>query len=262
MCGRALSVVSGSFLALCLCAAPAESQEGTVYLQVDYMKASSPEYVQIESSIWKPIHEERIRRGQLRSWALYGVRFGDRHAYDYVTINVATDLDHFDGWGASFQDIARAAHPGKDLAEITNTLRTREVVRSELWRLSETLEPQQFGSEPPAEYLQVAFMDVPAAGVAEYLRLERDVWKPIHRASVGRGASAGWGVYELLWPGGSRAAYNFAALNSHSRLAPWPFAELVAAAHPGVPVEEVIAQTSEARDMVATLMLYLVDATR
>ena len=64
----------------------------TLYSQLDYMKATSPDYVDIEMDFWKPIHEARIAAGELQAWTLYGVRFGERTEYDYVVVNVYRGL--------------------------------------------------------------------------------------------------------------------------------------------------------------------------
>jgi hypothetical protein len=47
------------------------------YLEVDYMKVQPgkhSDYVRVEHEIWKPLHQERIGKGELRSWGLYGLR--------------------------------------------------------------------------------------------------------------------------------------------------------------------------------------------
>jgi hypothetical protein len=62
------------------------------YVEIDYMKVEpgkDSDYVRLEKEIWKPLHQQRIKNGQLRSWAVYGLRFpfGTEEKYDYVTVN-------------------------------------------------------------------------------------------------------------------------------------------------------------------------------
>jgi hypothetical protein len=48
------------------------------YVEIDYMKVEpgkDSDYVRLEKEIWKPLHQQRIKNGQLRSWAVYGLRF-------------------------------------------------------------------------------------------------------------------------------------------------------------------------------------------
>ena len=49
----------------------------------------------MEQEIWKPIHAERMRRGLLTNWSLYGVPFTTPDApYSYVTINVFDSFEN------------------------------------------------------------------------------------------------------------------------------------------------------------------------
>src|SRR5206468_5092366 len=48
------------------------------YVEVDYMKvdpAKTTEYLKIEQDLWKPLHQELVKKGQVKSWTLYGVQF-------------------------------------------------------------------------------------------------------------------------------------------------------------------------------------------
>ncbi|MBI4542660.1 MAG: hypothetical protein HY705_06495 [Gemmatimonadetes bacterium] len=263
MAGRVPSLLSTIVFGLLLAVPSSAAQQRTTYVQVDYMKATSPDYEQVESSIWKPIHQERVRRGRLRAWAFYTVWFGDRTEYDYMTINVYDRLDDVGDMG-SFEEIVRAAHPKKKLEDVMKTLGTRQMVRSELWVLREELEmPQATATAAPARYVHVAFMKVPPGGDEAYLKFERELWKPIHQASLGKGGHVGWGVYQLLFPGGSAQPYNYGAVNLYTEFTlPPPMAELVRAAHPGKSMEEISTRTSQAREMVRTTWWALVDATQ
>jgi len=46
-------------------------------------------YEELESELWMPVHEERIRSGEMAAWELFSVRFpgGTSPEYNYVTIN-------------------------------------------------------------------------------------------------------------------------------------------------------------------------------
>ena len=68
----------------------------SVYL-VNFMKANPAkvqEYLKLERETWKPVHQERIRAGQMRSWALYSVQYpyGASLEYDFVTIDTYASL--------------------------------------------------------------------------------------------------------------------------------------------------------------------------
>src|SRR5262249_21650048 len=89
----------------------AQSPQGTLprYAQVDYMKTlpgKEPEYIRLERETWKPLHQARVKNGQLRSWAFFSVRFpsGMDEKYDFVTINT---FDRFDQLEEPFANFAR-----------------------------------------------------------------------------------------------------------------------------------------------------------
>ncbi len=63
------------------------------YVQIDYMKVEpgrGQQYVKLEQDIFKPIHEDRINKGTIESWAVYSVRYpaGTNREYDFVTATV------------------------------------------------------------------------------------------------------------------------------------------------------------------------------
>ena len=58
------------------------------YMQVQYMKVRPGQtrtYRSVERDLWKPVHQERVNRGLINSWALYGVHLpGQEVDYEYV----------------------------------------------------------------------------------------------------------------------------------------------------------------------------------
>ena len=111
------------------------------YVEVDYMKVQpgkDSDYLRVEQQIWKPMHQERIRKGEVRSWALYNVRFpfGTEEKYDYVTVNT---FDRFGQLEDPFTDLGetfKKVHPNMKVDDIgQQTEATRHLVRSEVWQL-------------------------------------------------------------------------------------------------------------------------------
>ena len=66
------------------------------YMQVQYMKvkpAQGRTYRSLERDLWKPVHQERVNRGLIRSWSLYGVHLpGQSVDYEYV---IFTEFPNF-----------------------------------------------------------------------------------------------------------------------------------------------------------------------
>jgi hypothetical protein len=116
-------------------------QEPPPIMIVNFMKVPpgmAGDYVQFETEIFKPIHEDRIQHDEMESWHLYGVRFpsGAEAPYDFVTIDVYSTWDQSEGIGARpWREIISAVHPDMDLQELPRRIReARTVAQSQLWR--------------------------------------------------------------------------------------------------------------------------------
>ena len=123
--------IFGAFLS----AAVSDVQSPKIYV-VDFMKVEPGQeeaYLQVERKWWKPVHTDRIRRGQMRAWALYRVRYpdGTERDYDFVTVNV---FDNFEDAERDPFELFPVVHPELDVQLVEQeTLVSRRLVRGELW---------------------------------------------------------------------------------------------------------------------------------
>ncbi len=110
------------------------------YLTINYFDArgGSGEHVEMELDFWGRIHETRIDRDILNSWAMYTMVYpgGDARHYTYSTIDYYDSLqDMREPVGAA---LARIAHP--DLSEedideyFSRTGASRSLYKTELWK--------------------------------------------------------------------------------------------------------------------------------
>jgi hypothetical protein len=100
-------------------------------MKVDPLK--DEEYRKLEHDIWKPVHEERIKQGRLRSWTMYVVRYpsGSQRECDYRVVNTYNSLADID---RPIADIFAKVHPNIPIAEIRRrTFAARDLARGELW---------------------------------------------------------------------------------------------------------------------------------
>ena len=179
-----------------------------LYLMVDYMKVTSDKadaYVNIEKKVWKPIHEKRLKDGLIRGWYLYRVDNPPeaRRDYSFVTVNV------FDSF-AKLED----PHPEKYFTnvpaeELQRTSDSRELIRSEVWRLEESL------MAAPAEdpFIVVDYHQPTPGNEMAYRALESDVWKKIHEARIKGGVMNAWLGCSRVFPGGSQIPFQFVTVN-------------------------------------------------
>jgi hypothetical protein len=110
-------------------ASPAVVEVGC--MKIDPLKED--QYLKLEHDIWKPMHQERIKQGHMRSWTLYEVRFpsGSQRECDYRTVNIYPSLADMD---RSLADIVTKVHPNIPIAELARrTVAARDYARGELW---------------------------------------------------------------------------------------------------------------------------------
>ena len=255
------------FSILILSSALAQSDSPTLYVKVDYMKVApgnEEDYVNVERTTWKPIHEARMKAGIITNWSLYSVEYpyGTNADYTYATVNIYDDFSKMkDDYPES---VMQTAHPDVNENQfgemMAKTLASRDLVRSELWVMHDSVQPDQ-----PAPYIHVNYMKVPSGQGQEYLKLEREIWKPVHQAAKDAGHRAGWAVYSLMYPGGTQRPYNYGTVDffdEFSDLVVGIPEEVFKKAHPSASEEgwdEIWQRTANARDLVRRELWALVD---
>lgn len=252
------------FSILILSSALAQSDSPTLYVRVDYMKVApgnEEDYVNVERTTWKPIHEARMKAGIITNWFLYSVEYpsGTNADYTYATVNIYDDFSKMkDDYPES---VMQTAHPDVKFGEMmAKTLASRDLVRSELWVMHDSVQPDQ-----PAPYIHVNYMKVAPDQGQEYLKLEREIYKPVHQAAKAAGYEAGWAVYSLMYPGGTQRPYNYGTVDffdEFSDLAAGLPDEVFEKAHPSLSEEgwaEIWQRTANARDLVRRELWALVD---
>ena len=62
-------------------------------------------------------------------------------------------------------------------------------------------------------YIQAGFMKVKPGMYDEYVKLEREIWKPIHQERVKQGKIITWQLCEVMYPAGTDREYDFVVVN-------------------------------------------------
>ncbi len=201
-----------------------QAENPVLYLSVDCVKSTSPDYVRLGRETWLPVHEELVNRDITNSWALYSVLFGDRSRCDYYEVTSYLGEEQLNT-EPRLEDAFEAVHDDAGLAEaMTRTSSSRRRVSTELWVLVDST------GIGPHKYMDVNLMY--AEDPDAYERMESRVFKAGHQALVDGGHRAGWAVYQLISPLGTSIPYNYVTVDFLTRLGPVPMAEAMLAAHP------------------------------
>ena len=107
------------------------------YIIVDYMQSKpGVDYVAVERELWKPVHQDRVKNGALRSWSLYELVLpgGTSYPYDYATVN---SMNSFADLNIMFpDDLFKRVLPNISIADLAKrTGDSRDLTRHELWVL-------------------------------------------------------------------------------------------------------------------------------
>ena len=98
----------------------------------------------------------------------------------------------------------------------------------------------------------------------EYVKLEHDLWKPVHQERIKQGRMRSWTMYEVRYPAGSQRECDYRIVNTYNSLADIdrPLADVFAKVHPNVPIAEVVRRTLAARDLTHGELWYQIDQTK
>ena len=113
------------------------------YLQAQFMKVNpgmGAEFRALQRDLWKPVHQERVNRGLILSWGLYGVHLpGARVDHDFVVLTELPDFVSLEN--SRFPELFSEVQGMDDYDEVlrkTDAARTR--VRQDIWVLVENTE--------------------------------------------------------------------------------------------------------------------------
>jgi hypothetical protein len=112
--------------------------------------------------------------------------------------------------------------------------------------------------------VEVACMKIDPLKNDEYLKLEHDLWKPVHQERIKQGHMRSWTMYEVRYPAGSQRECDYRIVNAYNSLADIdrPLADVFTKVHPNVPIPEVVRRTLAARDLTHGELWYQIDQTQ
>jgi hypothetical protein len=86
--------------------------------------------------------------------------------------------------------------------------------------LAASLAPAQNSATPPKyRMLTLAYMKTAPGKAADYVKLEREVWKPVHQDMVDNGRLTSWKLYSVTWPNGEGEEYDFVTMMEYPNFA-------------------------------------------
>ncbi len=250
--GTLFQVIMAAVFAVPCIGLAQSQQQPLLYVSVDCMKSTSPDYTSVEVDVWKSMHQELVRQGKRNSWALYSVLYGDRSKCDHYTVTTYRGEEQLNS-DPDYAEVFGAVHAGKNLAKaMDRTWASRQHVATELW-------VQVDGTDiRPHRYAVINRMY--AEDPDAYERMESRVFKAGHEELLEAGHRSGWAMYTLVSPTGTSIPYNYSTVDFSNHLSPVPMAEAMLTAHPDRDLD-ALQELLELREHVSSETWVLVAAT-
>ena len=235
----------------------AQSDTSTYYNVYSYIKVApgmGDDYLKLEKA-WKKIHAAKKKAGRIDSWSLMEVLSpsGASCEYNYVTRNTfkgdAQLADFFEG--NYMPDNWQSLLTADELALVNRTGDIRTLVKNEVWA---TVDETMAANMKNAKISVFNYFNFPEGKTsADHVKMEKDIWKPVHDARVKDGKMKGWVLLSMAFPFGSSMPYQDATIDIYTDmkqlLAPW-FEEYFKKVHPGKDVAELMKETAAAANII------------
>ncbi len=237
----------------------------SVYSYIKVAPAMRDDYLKLEKA-FKKIHAAKKKAGEMENWSLAAVMSpsGANCAYNYVARNGLRGNKqlayYYEGnyMPKNWQSLLTPA----EVALVNRTDEIRTIVKTEVWSAAGA-EIFADGWEKTTKIAVWNYFSSPAGKTrADHIKMENDIWKPIHAARVKDGTMMGWVLLGLELPFGANQPYNMATIDLYTDmsqyLAPW-FEPYFKKIHPGQEIPELMKQTNAATTLVKGEVRMIID---
>jgi hypothetical protein len=99
----------------------------------------------------------------------------------------------------------------------------------------------------------------------EYVKIEKEEWKPVHQSLIDENKRAGWTLWSLVMPFGGAAPHQYITTNtfaSYEQIMAGNFNDAYKKAHPGKDPQAAFARTLKVREQVKSELWELLDSVQ
>lgn len=217
---RIIAVIT-NLLLLLLLAFPnlvrSQTSKIPVYLEVTMYKVTQGKteaYLNLVKNYGLRIHETMVRDQIIQGWYFYEVVMSpeNKQPYDFIGVKVTTRFSDMIDNSNSLKEYYSKIKGPKDpsFEQLFNQLQEyRMPVRKEINIHRAGLDPKT----PVSKFVQIDFMKPLPGKREEYVRMESQVFYPIHQERIKIGALTDWALYEKFLPFINNAEFDFVTAN-------------------------------------------------
>lgn len=125
--------------------ATVETSTPTSYILVGQMKPKpgmDSKYLEMEEEIFKPIHEEAVRTGQMTTWSVWSKWPYEENDAPYAVVNGFDDFSKI--LNVNYTDLFKTVHPDMNMDDVRQIVSdTREMTGIQIWRLVNAIFPEE-----------------------------------------------------------------------------------------------------------------------
>ncbi|MBT8189682.1 MAG: hypothetical protein HKN67_13030 [Saprospiraceae bacterium] len=221
---KTINFLFGATLVLCLTIfsfTHSKAQDNSFIISIDYMHTTSAnDYINLERTVYKPLHEYSVNNGEKLGWILYEIiyPYGEDTKYNYATVNFYKDAKQaLDMSWTDFMVGFNEIHPDLDVAKVDQkTQNSRTLVKGEMFAMVDEAIPGF--SNKPSEYISVNHMVISPGKDQEYIGMEMEIWKPVHQQRIKEGNAEDWYLFRRMFPYGAEFGYQYVTVDAHGTL--------------------------------------------
>jgi hypothetical protein len=233
-----------------LAAAQGAQATPAAYARLAYHKVapgSDAMFARHMADVVKPFYRAQQQSKNASNWILYRVHLtGMSDEYNYVSVS------YHDTW-AGAQELGTS--PGS-----RGTQPLASLVRQALYSRVDFVRSAQ---PVPFKFAVLDFMKVKPGMIDDYLKVEREDWKPLHQVLTNEGNRTGWTLWDYAIPGGAGATHDFVTtmlFTDYAKIKEANDAEAFMKAHPNGNLQASVNRTRASRDVVRTEIWEVVDS--
>lgn len=183
-----------------------------VYIQREYRKVAPgmwDDYLKVEQ-VWKTVHQRRKDEGKILGWTLYRSIYpsGTNAEYDYMTVTRFKSGKDLEDAGKMTWDYITKGMSKEDLAIADNTLKTRNLVATHLYLMTESI-------TPGAPFLKLTHLQA-VSGKGPDLEQYEKMMKPVFEAATKMGNIASWTFGKHLYPYSPELGNSYRVIGTNS----------------------------------------------
>lgn len=194
----------------------AQSNEKPTYYLVNYYKADrgkTDEYINLIKNYASKIWKEKVKSGDIMNYSLYSVvTSSDDGGYNLISLQSAHSINDFSKTSTS--EFMKKAFPGVDSATLSSIANMygalRVPVKSEIYKFMDAV---YNANQNSPSFVEVNFMKTLSGKENEYVRQEKEIYKPIHQEFINNGKRSGWFLSQLVVPLAEGSKYNYVTSN-------------------------------------------------